>query len=267
MSPSPFSKPHLVLSHGAWHRPSTWSKLNKVLTQHGYTITITDLPSAGASTPHADSSQDTAAIRAILSQLIETQSLDVILVLHSYSGIPGSNACSGLLQADRLAAGKAGGIVHVIYLASFVRPIGSTLNEALDSTPTWIDFASGFLHVTEENALKHFYNGMPKDEAVGHAKQLRMQSPATFSSPTSFAPWRYGMVKCTYVLAEEDEALPMRASERMFELEGWQGRVARMRGNHCLYIQEAEAVARVIEDVAEKHLGCVHRDTEHVEPI
>jgi pimeloyl-ACP methyl ester carboxylesterase len=210
-------KPHIVLVHGAWHHSSTFNTLRAILTSHGFDSTAIDLPSTGAQTPHSDASQDTAVIRAVLSKLIVDKNQEVILLLHSYAGVPGSDACEGLLKADRSKESKAGGVLHVIYLASLLVPAGSTLFEFIDP-PTWIDTSpSGFAVVTEANALDRCYNGMRPKEALAHVKQLRPQSPGALASVVRFAPWQSGGM-CTYVMAEEDNIISERESEGMVSI-------------------------------------------------
>lgn len=78
--------------------------------------------------PKVDVSADAVElIVAILSPLIEQQGKDIVLYLHSYAGFPGSHAIKGLSKQERLAAGKQGGILGLIYQSAFIPKEGDTL--------------------------------------------------------------------------------------------------------------------------------------------
>jgi hypothetical protein len=47
---------------------------------------------------------------------------DVLLMLHSYAGLPGTRAIAGIDKRGREARGEQGGVLGVVYLAAFVPP-------------------------------------------------------------------------------------------------------------------------------------------------
>ena len=63
----------------------------------------------------------------LLHPLIEQQGKDIVLYLHSYAGFPGSTAIAGYSKDERLAAGKPGGILGLIYQSAFIPKPGDTL--------------------------------------------------------------------------------------------------------------------------------------------
>ena len=52
---------------------------------------------------------------------------NVVLVMHSYGGIAGTNAVSGLEAELRREEGKEGGVVHCLFVAAFLVPKGKSL--------------------------------------------------------------------------------------------------------------------------------------------
>lgn len=52
---------------------------------------------------------------------------EVVVIVHSYSGGPGSVAAKGLSVADRRAAGRNGGVLGLIFISAFVAHEGQTL--------------------------------------------------------------------------------------------------------------------------------------------
>lgn len=76
----------------------------------------------------------TALAAEVFFPLIEKHGKDVVLYLHSYAGFPGSAAIEGLSKAERLAAGKRGGILGLIYQSAFIPTPGDTLLQMIGGT-------------------------------------------------------------------------------------------------------------------------------------
>jgi len=246
---------HIVLIHGAWHQASTYDSLRPLLHEAGFTTSAISLPSiSGVGVPHQDRAQDTAAVRDELER-VANNGHDIIAVFHSYGGIPGSDACAGLGKQERTAQGQKGGVIHVICLAAFMLTEGQTLGEARAPDPIgWFlnfELLPGWACVTEDNAIKAFYNGMEPEIAKLHVQRLRPQSPGPFMFPQKYAPWLHGM-PATHIVAELDEATELFMTERMLKAKGWTGKVVRVKAQHCLYLTHPEAVVNAVKDAAIK---------------
>jgi pimeloyl-ACP methyl ester carboxylesterase len=113
------AKPVFVLLHGAWHTPRCWSLLIPHLTDAGYEAVAPALPSSGSNPPTPDWSADVTLIRETVSSLVD-QDRDVVVVMHSFSGMTGGTALEGLDKASRTAQGLEGGVVRLIYLVAFI---------------------------------------------------------------------------------------------------------------------------------------------------
>lgn len=135
-STGPSDKPTIVLLHGAWHDSSCWTPVTSLLKEHQYPFVALDLQSAGGdlSTTAED---DVAQIQKTTSELV-TQGKEVVLVMHSYGGIPGTLSAKGLLRKDRETKQKPGGIVALVYVTAFLLPVGTSLASFLGGWPDWI---------------------------------------------------------------------------------------------------------------------------------
>jgi pimeloyl-ACP methyl ester carboxylesterase len=126
-----------VLIPGAWHTADGFGDVVKQLEGHGYEAHALHLPTAGkdlACTPR----EDAAFIQETTRALAE-EGKDIILVMHSYGGLPGSDSAKGLLKRDRKAEGKQGGITHLVYIAAFLLAEGQSLAECLPKElPDWV---------------------------------------------------------------------------------------------------------------------------------
>jgi len=132
-------KPTIVLVPGAWHQPAIYSGVVENLSKAGYSSVSLPLPSVGANPPHSDFSGDVAAIRNCLTNLVSEEK-DVILVVHSYSGLPGGEAPKGLAKKDRESHGLKGGVIRYVVINGFATPPGfqAVTPENYHMFPEWM---------------------------------------------------------------------------------------------------------------------------------
>lgn len=108
-----------VMVPGAWHPASALDPVAKPLRADGYTVSGVDLPSCGAEPPLGGFGPDVDAIsRAIAAEADAGK--DVVVFMHSYGGVVGTQACRGLGKREREAAGKKGGVVRLVYCCAFL---------------------------------------------------------------------------------------------------------------------------------------------------
>lgn len=116
------SKSVFILLHGAWHSPRCWNRLITALNKAGYSVVAPALPSCGSNPPTPDWSKDVETIRKTVSGLVQEQ--DVIMVMHSFSGMIGGTALEGLEKQTCALKGLKGGVVRLIYIVAFLVPEG-----------------------------------------------------------------------------------------------------------------------------------------------
>jgi alpha-beta hydrolase superfamily lysophospholipase len=123
-------KPSVLIVHGAWHTPAHYQEVVNHLKQNGFEDThCPRLPSATEILPllaTANLKGDTAAIHSAIKSLVDL-ARNVLVLMHSYGGVVGTNALDSLLAPQRKALGLQGGVIHIIYMAAFVQPAGSRL--------------------------------------------------------------------------------------------------------------------------------------------
>lgn len=117
------SKPVFVLLHGAWHSSKCWDQLVRELTRSGYESVAPALPSSGSSPPTPDWSADVEIIRQTVLDLVEKER-DVVVVMHSFSGMTGGTSLDGLDKGARIQKGLKGGVIRLIYVVAFLAPEG-----------------------------------------------------------------------------------------------------------------------------------------------
>lgn len=108
--------------------------------------TITLLSVGGpTSTTVAD---DAAYIQKRYLDDLVSQGKKVVVVMHSYGGIPGTESVKGRTRRDIAAQGKKGGVVALVYMAAFLisasQSVDSSLPEGAASIMTFeVSWAGG----------------------------------------------------------------------------------------------------------------------------
>ena len=114
------SKPVFVLVPGAAQNPSHYAYLQHLLLSQGYGVLSALLPTVGATAP-LTAEDDAEYIRScMLLPVLDLEKHDVVMISHSYSGMPASAAARGLGKADRVAEGKETSVLGQIFIASML---------------------------------------------------------------------------------------------------------------------------------------------------
>ncbi|KAL3470984.1 alpha/beta-hydrolase [Aspergillus californicus] len=218
-APAPAPKQTTILFiPGAWHSPECFTKLLAPLAEAGYTTELVHLPSLNPSTPHTDFfAEDVTHIRTRIEAAASTGH-QIILFVHSYGGIPGSEAVRGLDYRTRQATLKTqpGGVTHIFYCCSFLIPEGSSLISAIwgEDLP-WFRISGDGEVVTPADPGAVFYNDMDEGDVRVAVEALRPHNYMTFHSVVGYAAWKY--VPCTYLYCLRDSAIPIAAQRMMVE--------------------------------------------------
>lgn len=128
------AKTTFVLVPGAWHPPSCFDLVAAPLRTAGYRVVCPALASVGAEPPVADHQRDVAVVRRAIEEETHGRGQDVVVFMHSYGGLVGTEACRGLahkrllVDAEKEGGGAApggggggeGGVVKLIYCAALM---------------------------------------------------------------------------------------------------------------------------------------------------
>jgi hypothetical protein len=130
--------PSIVVVPGAWHTPEIYAETCRILEQHGYPTVPVPLPSAGASPALPNFDKDVKAIRDVLNKLVADDEKDVVLVTHSYTGMPGTEAPVGLGKEERELKGLKGGVIRLVYIMAFAMSEGFQPTAGGAQYPEWM---------------------------------------------------------------------------------------------------------------------------------
>ena len=150
------SKPTIVFFAGAFADPSCFDRITPIFRNAGYATVYAPVPSLNPSEAEVVTcANDVKASREnILLPLIDGEEKDVVIFMHSYGGVVGGAAASGLSKTAREADNKNGGVVGLIYLVGNIVAKGETLKQAVGGAyPPFIKED----HVCSLRPSKHWY--------------------------------------------------------------------------------------------------------------
>lgn len=202
MDPSAFT---VLFVPGAWHRAESFARVAETLDRSGFNTTLVDLPSVGPEAELDGLMADVHAIRERASEAI-SRGQKIVLVAHSYGGIPSSEAIQGFSPH----------VAHFFLCCSFILPRNESLLSALGGRPPpWWDVSPDESEVLARTPADIFYNDLAAEEAEAAAGRLRPHSFGTFRSPVGYEAWR--IVPTTYLYCTLDKAVPIAAQRAMVE--------------------------------------------------
>jgi pimeloyl-ACP methyl ester carboxylesterase len=208
------AKPSILLVQGSFQLPEVYGKLVSALEAQGYQVAYPPLPSlTDPDMPDFTSktlADDAAAVQLELRRLVEGDGRDVLVAMHSYGGLVGSEAIpQELTLAKRKDKGLPGGVMHLFYFAAIIIPAGQSVLSAFgdsDSSEVKLD---GRFRI--KDAARRLYHNLPPKEAEYWASKIIDQSYAVKTTKLSQSPYHH--VPSTYVVCENDQAVPAQLQE------------------------------------------------------
>ena len=119
------SKPTFICIPGASCTPRFYEPVVSRLSKLDYPSVLVPLPTVDAKPSKYDFSEDVIAIRDVVKKLVEDEEKEVVVVVHSYGGMPASEAIHesfGKKQRERKEL--KGGVIRMVFIQSFVFPEG-----------------------------------------------------------------------------------------------------------------------------------------------
>ncbi|CAI7581893.1 unnamed protein product [Penicillium bialowiezense] len=177
--------PTIVLFHGSWHTPANYQSYVNDLQAKGFTVHCPLLPtSKGDRPPKADLPDDVAHVRSVIETCVD-RGERVLLIMHSYGGMVGTDAAQGLDLATRRKVNKIGGMQ--------------------DAWAQMVDIAEDGTSVLRDPGLACFSN-LEDESVVKKATETMVCSPpGPLTALTTGDVWR--IVPTTYVRTSRDCAL------------------------------------------------------------
>ena len=138
--PSTQELPTVLLLQGCFHTSLAYEKLVQNLVALGHPTVQPQLPSCNNTDspdfPKITLVDDALAVRSELIRQVEYGGKTVVVAMHSYGGLVGSEAIpEELTYAKRHALGLPGGVIYLIYICAFVLSEGQSVLSAFGESP------------------------------------------------------------------------------------------------------------------------------------
>jgi len=221
-------KPTLILVHGAWHNGAGFARLQSELEKIGVASKTVELLSVGsADTKLGDMYGDAEIVRSA----IESVDGNCVVLGHSYGGLAITQASAGSKKVQRL-----------IFLTAFMLDEGETLYAACGSVdPAWWNVAADKSRLTADTPENIFYNKCSPEITFEAVDALRTQSLPAFNQPITKVGWKE--IPSTYIICEQDNAIPVFAQEAMSARASEQ---IRMNSDHSPFLSAPRELAEII---------------------
>jgi len=134
------TKPFFLLVTGSFAPPRLYDNLVEAMKEKGYELKAIHLPTVGLGpgqgrdTPPPTMYDDAVHIAKEIEALADA-GREVILIAHSYGGIPATESTKGLSVTERQKAGKKGGLVRLAYKTVLLTTPGHAAYEVLSDMP------------------------------------------------------------------------------------------------------------------------------------
>jgi hypothetical protein len=226
------------------------------LTKLGYHCTSSALPSTGPLFPVTSFEPDVEAIRTVvLAELDRGQ--NVVLVTHSYGGVPGASALRELSTKDRTAAGFPTSVVALAMVCSFIVPAGTSLRDLHRGRerPAWYAYDGDLLKFGAPGPEPLLYHDIPSAEASHWASLIRPWSWKVTESKGLYSAWED--IPTSYLLCRLDKMIPLALQEKMIQGvldSGTEIRVEEVESSHSPFYSRPEQTAEFIRRAAGESL-------------
>lgn len=249
------SKPTIVILPGGYHSPSHYQELIEQLHRANYSTRSSVLPTVNAQNPFAaDPATDVAFIREKLLVPVFEAGEDVLLVMHSYSGIPGSVVAKGWSKSERRARGQTGGILGLVFIASVPLHEGESIFTKADGhSVSLAAFDQEAGTSTIPDPIPAFYHDVPEPRASQAAAALLPHSLQVFtwkSTPPAWADPVYAGRR-VYIRCMQDFAAPLAWQDNMLEETGVDWDIRDMESSHSPFLSRPEELAAIVVGLAE----------------
>jgi len=195
----------VILVHGAFHGAWCWQKVIDYLRARNIEAVAIDLPGCGSGERLNGGLEDCATK---LRKVIEGESRPAVVCGHSLGGVTITEGVD------------SGGVVkHLIYLAALVPDVGET---ALNNVPELLTGEVGKASRRAENggviidpnaAGDIFYHDCDPGTREWAVSKMCPQNPEVSMTPLTQAAWRH--CDSTYIICQDDRALPVDVQERL----------------------------------------------------
>lgn len=226
-------KPRMLLVHGAWVGGWEFAPVVPALEALGWTVQTAELPSTG-------SMEGLEADAAALTAILDAAETPVLLVGHSYGGVPVTQV------------GDHPAVAGLVYVAAFALDVGESVRGSIGGAfpPDWhVSLGQLTLGANRDARIAlvsaDFPPGTPREAGEQLADMFRPQSLASLTDTVTEAGWR--TKPSWYLLTEKDVLVPPAFQQALAERAG--SEIVRLPAGHAPFQEDpqgfVDALARI----------------------
>ncbi|CAI6337113.1 unnamed protein product [Periconia digitata] len=255
------TKPALVFVTGSFVMATHYEFLMEAIKTKGYPAQVIQLKTAGTRRPGPLPTMydDAADINAAAAKFAD-EGRDVVVVAHSYGGVPATQSLKGVTKAEREKEGKQGGVVRLAYMTALApelgAPAGSLFFEGSGARPDLMaPGEDGWLyHTNLELSREVCFNSLTVEKGKEVAEEFVNHSSLAFVNELTHAG--YKDVPVSYLFCEDDKCVTPPIQQRVIDtIESASGRkvdITRNFSDHCPEISTPDNVINWLAGLLEK---------------
>ncbi|KAM0205294.1 hypothetical protein ACHAPQ_009607 [Fusarium lateritium] len=247
--------PTILAVPGAWHTVESFDTVKKIFTDRNYDFVSQNAP--GIIDANATVTGDAASLRTNLLEPLVEAGKDVIVMMHSYGGMYGSQAVQGLSKREREQSGKQGGVISLIYVSAVTPLAGKTTLDMMGTDaqhlPSWVDYNETTGWVTFTGAKEVMYHDIPDDVAAQYNSLLRPQSLNSMNTPVTYSPLTDPSYQgaAGYVLCGADRVVPLAGQEQYAAIGGIQRTILVEQASHAFFATAANDTVNAVLELSQ----------------
>ena len=246
-------KPTIALIPGSFSTIRVYERVIEQLTKHNFPVFGIELKSVGGLNA-ATSTDDAAHINSILAPLVE-EGKQIVVVMHSYGGIPGTDGTKDLAKVDQQARGKEGGVIGLVYIAALMVQQGASLSSTrgdLGPLPDWVTVDGEFMSMDKVKAARETFSDLPEDEAGEWANVFQSHAMSSFGTELVYPAYRFN--PSWYILTEGDKIVGPEEQQNMVDKARENNsnpiKIVKLQSSHGPIVSQPEKVVDVIRQAA-----------------
>ena len=152
------------------------------------------------------------------------------------------------IDTDGTPSSSTPGVSHVLYLQAFLLSPGITSVEKVGGNQApWLEVRSG-LQIPHDALSILYYDVSPQKLAERAASLVVPNSRSVSEGTIDYVPWND--IPCTYVICEQDQALPAAVARWLIQSCGVKCQVLRVESGHSPFLSMPVRTANIVRLVA-----------------
>ncbi|KAJ7719921.1 Alpha/beta hydrolase fold-1 [Mycena metata] len=247
-------KPEIIIIPGSFAPLKYYDPVVADFKAHGYSVHGVELETVGRRDTAAPGMYDDAAAIAALTSRLADEGKDVVLVPHSYGGVPTCESAKGLAKSVREKEGKTGGIVRIVFVSALVPKEGESSKDTggSDMVIDYVGLEGEYMYLTDPVRFAEVnLSDLSPEEGLPWAKKLiqNQHLAISFVQPLTYAA--YKDIPASWVFLEQDKCISPKLQNQMIaNMETVMGgrKVERfpVDAGHCVNISQPAGLSKAV---------------------